>query len=57
MTTILIAPVNAGLLSYFEGYNDTPLVDKLQQNFMQYFPCKKRVSHFLGNIVVCITYK
>ena len=57
MTTILIAPVNAGLLSYFEGYNDTPLVDKLQQNFMQYFPCKKSVSHFLGNTVVCITYK
>jgi hypothetical protein len=57
MTTILITPLNAGPLSYYEGYTDATLVYKVQQNFMQYFQWKKSVSHGLGNTAVCIIYK
>jgi hypothetical protein len=57
MTTILITPVNAGLFSYYKGYSDAPLADKVQQNFMRYFQWKKSGSHGLGNTAVCITHK
>ena len=31
MTTILIASENAGLISFYEGYTDATLVDKVQR--------------------------
>jgi hypothetical protein len=64
MTTILITPLNAGLLNYCEGYTDASLVDKVQQNFIWYFQLEKSVSwsgkyssvYYIQVAIIAITY-